>query len=80
MFVNAVARANVQTLVLKASSFRSVRSRRRASLESAASRASRQVSSVIHRTSPGRGGGGPAITNIDLLACSDDEVGEDFLG
>ena len=29
---------------------------------------------------PGRGGGGPAITNIDLLACSDDEVGEDFLG
>src|SRR5688572_33322842 len=36
--------------------------------------------SVIHRTSPGRGGGGPAPTNIDLLACSDDEVGDDFLG
>jgi hypothetical protein len=28
----------------------------------------------------GRGGGGPAITNIDLLACSDVEVGENFLG
>ena len=34
----------------------------------------------IHRTSLGRSGRGPAITNIDLLACSDVAVGEDFLG
>jgi hypothetical protein len=42
--------------------------------------AGRELHVISHRTSPGRGGGGPARTNIDLLACSDDEVGDDFLG